>query len=174
VENQPPQRHPEQSQEQPNEASTPPSGRRFGTADLAFLARIPTHKPETFDRDAIRRALWMVGGLALGLWIITLIARPQPPLEPEPEALMQEVPPIVLPGNAPAPPAISLTPAPAWTAPPPAPGPNHAEQGFADPNLNERRHTPITRPQLTPAEAENVAMPAAADTPDPSNLFPSE
>lgn len=178
----------------------PPAGpkRLLGTADLAFLARIPARKPETFDRDAIGRALWMVGGLALGLWIITLFARPQAPSDLEAPELVKEAPPIVLPGKDPAPPAfvpaetppppISLTPPPAaMTGPAAWPGteqapagtpaarqPGSTERRFSDPRLNDPLQAPETPARTYPAELQGERMPAAADTPDPSNLFMGE
>lgn len=141
--------------------------RRAKTEDFAFLARLPARKPETFDRDAITRAAWMVGGLALGLWMVMIIARPGTPADPEPElpeeSYVQEAPPITSTGNglapapqdlAPTPEIISLTPAPAWTPPAPAPAKPPAMQ--------------VPEGQVPGLEA---APPAVADTPDPSNLF---
>lgn len=157
-------------------SDAPASRRRAKTEDFALLSRIPTRKPETFDTDAIVRAAWMVGGLAIGLWVISLFAKPNAPVEPvatpTPAALIQEAPPIVMPGHdaaAPVPEVISLTPAPAWTPQPPARAPQQQAPtgqapGLQDPGL--ARDSEISYPASEPA-----AMPAAADTPDPSNLF---
>lgn len=170
--------------------------RRAKTEDFAFLARLPARKPETFDADAIRRAAWMVGGLAAGLWIIMLIARPGEPevpvATPEPAALMQQAPPIVLPANdaPPAPQVISLTPAPLVTPPPAAPepmapepmapnslgGPGYGRQAPARGNPDDAQPTRRTAADEAYAPedgtAGTVAVPTTADTPDPSNLFP--
>lgn len=153
------------------EASPPaaPAPRELQPEDFALLARVPARKPETFDRDAISRAAWMVGGLALGLWIISLFAKPNAPIEPipEPSSVVQEAAPIVLPDHDAVPSAISLTPEPAWTPPPPAQKP-----GGQDPSLLEQRpgRIPASSGASAP-ESDEVALPAAADTPDPSNLF---
>lgn len=149
--------------------------------DFALLNRLPARKPETFDRDAIKRAGLMVGGLALGLWIVTTIARPPasetPVAEPPEESYVQEAPPITSTGNglapapqdlAPTPEIISLTPAPAWTPAAPAP---------AAPGAMQAGQAPARRGQADPAqgglgtESGWDAPPAVADTPDPSNLF---
>ena len=192
---QPPGQVPDQAPDQPPETSvetvvpqapdsqapvpasdTPAPRRRAKTEDFAFLARLPARKPETFDSDAILRAAWMVGGLAVGLWIITLIARPggtpEPVPTPTPGALMQQAAPIVMPGNEslPAPQAISLTPAPLVTPAPMAPRtmtpqPAAGNQGYAgqnDGSLGYGRQAP----------SEDLDVPTTADTPDPSNLFP--
>ena len=159
--------------------------RRAKTEDFAFLARLPARKPETFDREAITRAAWMVGGLALGLWIVMTIARPGTPpesaTEPAPESFVKEAPPITSTGNgmapapqdlAPAPEIISLTPAPAWTPQPPAPAQPPAMQAPA------RRDPAAQAPAAPPGTVNGYpgteeAAPTVADTPDPSNLFGS-
>lgn len=58
----------------PHEAGPSSPRRELTPEDFALLARIPARKPETFDREAIARAAWMVVGLALGLWFIRLLA----------------------------------------------------------------------------------------------------
>ncbi|MNK56609.1 hypothetical protein D3C87_756550 [compost metagenome] len=168
------------------ERRVPPAGatvRRAKTEDFAFLSRLPARKPEIFDRDAINRAALLVGGLALGLWVVMIIARPgtPPESEPIPESFIQEAPPITSTGNglapapqelAPPPEVISLTPAPSWTPPPPAPEQPPAMQAPA------MRAPAAQPPAIQPgavngypdAGIEEVA-PSVADTPDPSNLF---
>ena len=187
------------------EARIPAAGstgtvRRARTEDFAFLARLPARKPETFDRDAITRAAWMVGGLALGLWFVMIIARPGAPADPEPEqpeeSYVQEVAPITSTGNglapapqdlAPTPEIISLTPAPAWTPPAPAAAQPPAMQapGMQAPGMpapgapGTAGQPPGGRaPAMAPGtgiaypdSGLEAAQPAVADTPDPSNLF---
>ncbi len=182
-------------------SGSPKPTRRAKTEDFAFLSRIPTRKPETFDGDAIMRAVWMVGGLAMGLWLITFFARPNAPvvpaIEPPPEAVAEEAPPIVMPGKEPlpVPEAISLTPEPAWT---PAPVETPAFQAPVQPPVQAPAlRTPMRDPAMpmqapalrAPAMRAPVAQPrteyampdaggapppTSADMPDPSNLFPSE
>jgi len=146
----------------------PAAPRELTPEDFAFLARLPTRKPEFFDRDAITRAAWLVLALALGLWFITLFAKPDAPAEPEPEpsTFVQEAPPIVLPGNETAP---ALEPEP--LAPVQAPAmqaPAMQAPRFQAPVSQRRAETAETYPAAGPE-----AMPAA-DSPDPSNLFPAE
>jgi hypothetical protein len=160
-------------------SAVPAPRRRARTEDFALLSRLPTRKPETFDTDAILKAAWMVGGLAIGLWIIALFAKPNAPVEPvatpTPTAFMQEAPPIVMPGNdaAPVPEAISLTPAPAWTPQPPTrPGdPGLQAPAMQAPGMQDSGMPRDDAREYADPASEPVAMPAAADTPDPSNLF---
>lgn len=189
------------------EARVPAAGpagtaRRAKTEDFAFLARLPARKPETFDRDAITRAVLMVGGLALGLWLVMIVARPSTPVDPEPElpeeSFVQEVAPITSTGNGlapapqdpvPTPEIISLTPDPAWAPPVPAPVQPQAVQapGMQAPGMQPPAgqapmrqapagHVPAMAPEAGAGEYDSgldVAQPAVADTPDPSNLFTS-
>jgi hypothetical protein len=175
---------------------SPKPARRAKTEDFAFLSRIPTRKPETFDGDAILRAVWMVGGLALGLWLITFFARPNAPVlpavEPPPEAIAEEAPPIVMPGKEPlpAPEPLSLTPEPVWTAAPaPAFQPPAQAPALRSPAMREPA-MPMQAPALqAPALQAPAAQPrtersmrdaggtpptTTADIPDPSNLFPAD
>lgn|GEM_PF-2647231 len=166
--------------------------RRAKTEDFAFLARLPARKPETFDRDAIARAVLMVGGLALGLWVVMIVARPSTPVDPEPEipeeSYVQEVAPITSTGNglapapqnlAPTPEIISLTPDPAWAPPTPSPAQLRGMQPAAP--QAPMRQAPAGRVTAIAPEAGTGAygsevdepQPAVADTPDPSNLFTS-
>ena len=176
--------------------------RRAKTEDFAFLARLPARKPETFDRDAITRAVLMVGGLALGLWLVMIVARPNTPVDPEPEfpeeSYVQEVAPITSTGNglapapqnlAPTPEIISLTPDPAWAPPTPTPArlrgmpaPGTEAPGMQAPvGQAPMRQVPAGRAPAMAPEAGTGAygseldesQPAVADTPDPSNLFTS-
>jgi hypothetical protein len=177
----------------PAAGSTETVRRRAKTEDFAFLARLPARKPETFDRDAITRAVWLVGGLALGLWLIMIIARPSSPPNPEPEqsgeSFFQEAPPIHSTGNGlapapqdlkPTPEIISLTPAPVWTPPPPAaaqPPARRAPVGQAPYGQQAPAgQAPAMAPGVGAGESEagmHEGLPTVADTPDPSNLFTS-
>lgn len=163
---------------QPPLSVSAPTRRRAKTEDFAFLSRLPARKPETFDDDALKRAALMVAGLAFGLWLITLIAQsnraPEPEPTPTPGALMQQAPPIVMPGgNAPAAPqTISLTPAPLLTpqpvvTPPPYARPAPMRRTVDDPA--GQRYPAATFDQ---EETDVFPEPTAADTTDPSNLFP--